>query len=88
MPTRLPISSPLQHVTGAYDERLSKPLPDHSEIIDRLEVFGCTGCGSHAAFVTYRATDCDLWGLIGLDGATSNAYGDVHCPACADGKIR
>jgi hypothetical protein len=76
----LPIYDPRQYLAGEhYMSRLTRPAPDRSEVIERFTILPCSVCGGRSVFITYRATDCTLWGLIGMDGADSDTYG-VYCP--------
>ena len=60
--------------------RLTRPLPEGWTVAYpyRPLVTECDICGTRAVFVRVNATDCDVWGMRGIDGADSTAYG-TYC---------
>lgn len=65
-----------------YAQRLTLPLRDGWVIVGQPVYGECDTCGRDAEFITQRATDCDVWGLVGINGSYSDVYA-VYCAACA-----
>ena len=66
--------------TARMAARLTLPLLDGWHIVFPLDVHRstCQQCDTRAVFVRVQADDCDAWGLRGIDGAHSDAYG-IYC---------
>ena len=60
--------------------RLTRPLSEGWTVAvpHRPLVSECDICGTRAVFVRVNAADCDVWGMRGIDGADSTAYG-IFC---------
>jgi hypothetical protein len=49
---------------------------------DDFAALPCDVCGERATFVRMTAPDCATWGLAGVGGAHSDAYGVYCSPEC------
>lgn len=83
MATYTPIAE--RATTHEYDARLTRPLIPRVEILQGIETHTCDTCHAPASFVTWRDLDSTVWGLSGIDGAYSDAYG-IYCAQHADAR--
>lgn len=62
-------------------ERLTRPLLEGWHISHPFDVLRtqCGECNAPVKFIRITASDCDVWGMAGIDGALSNVYG-IYCP--------
>ena len=70
-----------ESLTEGMAERLTRPLLDGWHIAFPFDVLRtqCGVCSAQVKFIRITANDCDVWGMAGIDGALSNAYG-IYCP--------
>jgi hypothetical protein len=69
-------------LAGSAQARLTRPLLDGWHIVLPIDVLvsACDTCWARVTFIRVRANDCDVWGMRGVDGAHSDAYG-IYCAA-------
>lgn len=74
--------------TTEYDERLTRPIAEDTEIvIGDPETFPCDQCKAPAQFVVWRDKLSPVWGMAGIDGASSDTYGitcQIHTRSAGD----
>lgn len=70
----------LDVMTDHYMGRLTRPLLNGWHIVMPADsaAYSCDECTERASFIRIQADDCNVWGLAGIDGAHSDAYG-IYC---------